>query len=67
MTRGVSGLIAGSPHAAGGTKVDFHLEFEFHSKLLQSIIGVLFEEAVRRMVGAFETRAAKLYGPPPKI
>jgi coenzyme Q-binding protein COQ10 len=43
------------------TEVEFFLEFEFRSKLLQSLIGVLFEEAVRRMVAAFEARAAVLY------
>jgi coenzyme Q-binding protein COQ10 len=47
----------------GGTAVEFFLSFEFRSRLLQSLIGVLFEEAVRRMVSAFETRAAKLYQP----
>ncbi len=46
----------------GGTEVAFFLSFEFRSKLLQAVIGALFEEAVHRMVGAFETRAAKLYG-----
>jgi coenzyme Q-binding protein COQ10 len=50
--------------APGGTKVEFFLSFEFRSKLLQALIGVLFEEAVRRMVGAFEGRAAQLYGKP---
>ena len=45
-----------------GTAVHFYLSFEFKSKLLQALIGMLFEEAVHRMVGAFETRAAKLYG-----
>jgi coenzyme Q-binding protein COQ10 len=50
------------PAADGkGTEVDFFLEFEFRSKLLQSLIGVLFEEAVRRMVAAFEARAKALY------
>jgi len=49
--------------APAGTSVDFFLSFEFKSKLLQSLIGVLFEEAVKRMVAAFETRAARLYGP----
>lgn len=44
------------------TELEFYLEFEFRSKLLQSIIGMLFEEAVRRMVAAFESRAATLYG-----
>lgn len=46
----------------GGTLIDFYIDFEFHSKLLQSLIGVLFNEAVKRMVGAFETRAHQLYG-----
>ena len=46
----------------GGTEVKFYLSFEVRSKLLQAVIGVLFEEAVHRMVGAFESRAAKLYG-----
>ncbi len=45
-----------------GTKVDFYLSFEFRSKILQKLIGVLFEEAVRRMVAAFEARADALYG-----
>ena len=46
----------------GGTQVDFYLEFEFRSKILQKLIGVLFEEAVRRRVSAVEIRGAKLYG-----
>ena len=45
----------------GGTEVKFHLEFEFRSRMLQMLIGVLFEEAVRRMVAAFEARARQLY------
>ncbi len=48
--------------APEGTSVSFYLAFEFKSKLLQSLIGVLFEEAVHRMVAAFEVRAEKLYG-----
>ncbi len=48
----------------GGTRVDFSLQFEFRSVLLQTLIGALFEEAVRRMVAAFEARAKKLYGQP---
>lgn len=49
--------------APEGTAVDFFLTFEFRSRLLQTLIGVLFEEAVHRMVSAFEARAAKLYSP----
>jgi coenzyme Q-binding protein COQ10 len=46
-----------------GTAVSFYLSFEFKSKILQALIGVLFEEAVHKMVSAFETRAKKLYAP----
>jgi len=42
--------------------IDFYVDFEFHSKMLQKLIGVLFNEAVRRMVHAFEGRAQQLYG-----
>jgi coenzyme Q-binding protein COQ10 len=51
------------PHPEG-TQIDFTLEFEFRSRLLQHTVRVLFAEAVRRMVAAFEARAAKLYGRP---
>jgi coenzyme Q-binding protein COQ10 len=46
----------------GGCLVDFYIDFEFRSALIQRLIGVLFNEAVRRMVGAFEIRARALYG-----
>jgi len=48
----------------GGTLIDFTLEFEFRSRLLQHTVRLLFGEAVRRMVSAFETRAQRLYGQP---
>ena len=48
-----------------GSRVDFFVEFEFHSRLLQAAIGVVFNEAVRRMVNAFLKRARDIYGPPP--
>lgn len=46
-------------------EIDFFVDFEFRSRILQGLIGVLFNEAVRRMVSAFEARAVALYGPPP--
>jgi coenzyme Q-binding protein COQ10 len=46
----------------GGCEVDFFVDFEFKSKILQTIIGVVFTEAMQRIVGAFETRADALYG-----
>jgi coenzyme Q-binding protein COQ10 len=45
----------------GGTMLTFHIEFEFRSMLLQSLMGVLFNEAARRMVAAFKGRAKQLY------
>jgi coenzyme Q-binding protein COQ10 len=50
------------PDGQGGTLLDFYVDFEFRSLLLQKVIGVVFNEAVRRMVGAFEARAKHLYG-----
>jgi coenzyme Q-binding protein COQ10 len=50
------------PLANGNCRIDFYVDFEFRSPVLQRIIGMLFNEAVRRMVHAFEGRARKLYG-----
>lgn len=54
-----------APADDGKCQLDFHISFEFQSRFLDKIIGPLFGEAVKRMVGAFETRAAKLYGAKP--
>ena len=45
----------------GGCQIAFFVDFEFKSRLLQRLIEILFSEAVRRMVGAFENRARDLY------
>ncbi|HXT82605.1 MAG TPA: type II toxin-antitoxin system RatA family toxin, partial [Acetobacteraceae bacterium] len=45
-------------------EVAFFVDFEFRSRLLQAAIGVVFNEAVRRMVGAFQKRARDVYGEP---
>jgi coenzyme Q-binding protein COQ10 len=50
------------PEPDGGCTLDFFVDFEFRSRMLQKIIELLFNEAVRRMVSAFETRARRLYG-----
>ncbi len=47
-----------------GCVIDFYVDFEFRSRLLQKMIEALFHEAVRRMVRAFEARAHDLYGGP---
>ncbi len=46
-----------------GCLIDFFVDFEFKSRLLQKAFQPLFNEAVRRMVSAFEARAYDLYGP----
>ena len=43
-------------------EVDFHVDFEFKSKTLQALIGLVFNEAMQRIVRAFEKRAEALYG-----
>ncbi|WP_116597381.1 type II toxin-antitoxin system RatA family toxin [Primorskyibacter marinus] len=48
--------------AEGGCDVTFHVDFEFKNAVLQKIIGVVFNEAMQRIVRAFERRAAALYG-----
>jgi coenzyme Q-binding protein COQ10 len=48
---------------AGGCEVTFFVDFEFRNAILQGIIGVVFNEAMHRVVRAFEKRAADLYGP----
>lgn len=52
-----------TPHPQG-TQVDFFVDFEFRSRLLQVVIGTVFNEAVRLMVRSFERRAMQLYGRP---
>ena len=48
--------------AEDGCEVEFHVDFEFKNPILQSVIGVVFNDAMLRIVRAFERRAADLYG-----
>ena len=48
----------------GGCRVEFHVDFEFRSRILQAAIGTVFTEAVRAMVRAFIKRARDVYGAP---
>lgn len=48
--------------AEGGCNVSFHVDFEFKNAILQGIIGIVFNEAMQRIVRAFERRASELYG-----
>ena len=47
--------------AEGGCEVDFFVDFEFRNAILARLIGVVFDEAMSRIVRAFEERAKALY------
>ncbi len=47
----------------GGCEVTFFVDFEFRNAILRGVIGAVFNEAMQRIVRAFERRAAELYGP----
>ncbi|WP_085309234.1 type II toxin-antitoxin system RatA family toxin [Planktotalea arctica] len=47
----------------GGCDVQFFVDFEFKNAILQRLIGLVFNEAMQRIVRAFESRAEALYGP----
>lgn len=46
----------------GGCAVDFSVDFAFKNRVFEMLAGQVFGTALRRMIGAFETRAAALYG-----
>jgi coenzyme Q-binding protein COQ10 len=48
----------------GGCELDFNVTFSFRNALFESIAGQYFDRAFRKMVEAFEARAADLYGAP---
>ena len=41
----------------------FHVDFAFKSPLYRHVASLFFEEVVEKMMGAFEGRCRKLYGP----
>jgi len=46
----------------GGSEVSFDVDFEFRNAILAALIGLVFNEAMSRVVRAFEGRAHALYG-----
>ena len=50
------------PAPGGGTELCFSVDFAFKSRLFEALAGQMFDRALRRMTGAFEQRAAALYG-----
>ena len=46
----------------GGCAIDFSVDFQFKNRVFEMLAGQVFGTALRRMIGAFETRAQALYG-----
>ncbi len=44
-----------------GCIVEYHVDFEFKSKIFQKIAGFIFQEALQKIVTSFEERANKIY------
>lgn len=49
------------PDGKGGCLVDFSVDFAFRNRMFEMLAGQVFDRAVRKMVSAFEERAARLY------
>ena len=50
------------PREDGGCDIDFCVEFTFKNRVFEKLAGQYFDRAFRKMVTAFEARAAELYG-----
>lgn len=48
------------PDGQGGTEVEFEVEFTMASPILQGVVTGLFDYALRKILNAFEARAAAL-------
>lgn len=51
--------------AEGGTRIEFDIDFEFKSRLLDELLKANFHQAVDRLMSCFEDRARALYGSTP--
>ena len=47
-----------------GTRIEFDIDFEFKSRLLDALLAANLHRAAEKLVGCFETRARELYGAP---
>lgn len=45
-----------------GTRIEFDIDFQFKSRLLEGLLSANFHHAVERLMACFEDRAKALYG-----
>jgi coenzyme Q-binding protein COQ10 len=50
------------PLGENACEVDFAVDFSFRNVLFEKLAGQFFDRAFRKLVAAFEARAAELYG-----
>ena len=50
------------PLTSKACEIDFYIAYSFRSRLLERLMGGLFDKAVRRYTTAFEERADAIYG-----
>jgi coenzyme Q-binding protein COQ10 len=50
------------PAGERACEVEFHISYEFRSRVLAALMGSVFEKAFRRFAEAFERRADQVYG-----
>jgi coenzyme Q-binding protein COQ10 len=53
-----------APATDDGTDVEYQVDFEFRSRLLQALVGRMFSDQANETVAAFRRRARQLYGTP---
>ena len=51
-----------APRPDGGCTVDFRVDFTFRNPIFEALAGSYLDRAFRKLVSAFEARAAALYG-----
>lgn len=52
------------PEGAGATRIEFDIDFQFKSRLLDAMLAANFHHAVDRLMACFEDRARALFGGP---
>ncbi len=52
------------PAAEGGTNVEYRVDYQFRSRVLQTLMGAAFSDQANATMSAFKRRAHRLYGGP---